>query len=162
MRHRTWVSATCLALLASCQALVLETEPSQEGEEIWKEKPHHVSVLPAMTVEASESASAFTLGVDYEYRASDFLGVGAVAEQAFEEIDSTTLLAVVDLHITPQFVIQTGPGIEIFDDTEEFAYRIGVLYEWELEGRTLSPQVHYDLTSGEDAWVFALALGFCF
>ena len=125
----------------------------------WRDGPHHLSVLLG-TTEADEESGP-TVGLDYEYRVSDFLGVGAVAEYAFDQIDSTTVLAAADLHVTPQFVIQTGPGVEFINGEEEFVYRIGILYEWERSGYTLSPQVHYDATSGEDAVVFGIALGLC-
>ncbi len=131
-----------------------------EGEHDWREEPHHLSLLVASTVEENESAPS--VGLDYEYRTSQFLGLGTVVERAFEEIDATTILAVADLHLTNQFIVQTGPGVEFVDGEEEFAFRIGVLYEFERGGYTISPQLHYDWTSGENAVVLGVAWGFGF
>ena len=124
---------------------------------------HHLSLLLAGTNVPTEDENAFTLGIDYEYRVNSLLGVGVVAEQAFGEIDATTLLAVADIHIWRGFAIQTGPGVEFLDD-ETFAIgRIGGLYEFELgDGFTVSPQLHYDISSGADAIVFGLAIGRAF
>ena len=73
-------------------------------------------------------------------------------------------LFVADLHVTNQFIVQTGPGVEFLHgpDEEEFVYRVGVLYEWEVNGYTVSPQVHYDWTEEEDTVLFGLAFGLCF
>ena len=132
----------------------------------WHSHPHHISLLVAGTDDDEETA--FTLGVDYEYRVSEFLGVGAVLEHAFEDIDATTLLAVADLHFWRGLIVQTGPGVERIDgdngdsDETELIYRLGTLYEFEVGPYTVSPQIHYDFSSGEDAVIFGLAFGFAF
>ena len=132
------------------------------GEE---EGPHHLSIIAGATIiDAQESESAFTLGLDYEYRVSDRLGLGVVVEHAFGPIESTTLLAVADIHLWKGLAIQTGPGVEFIDDKEEaFVLRLGALYEWELgDGFTVSPQVHYDFSDAEDAVVVAIGFGRAF
>lgn len=143
---------SAVVALAACLQSCATTWPE------WEDEPHHVSVLLAGTAEEQESAPS--IGLDYEYRASDVLGIGLVAEYAFEDIDATTLLAVADIHFTKELAIQTGPGVEFIESDEVFVYRIGVLYEMELRGGyTVSPQLHYDMTSGENALVFGLAFG---
>lgn len=121
------------------------------------ERPFHVSLLTGSTIEDEESA--VSLGLDFEVRLSPFLGVSAVVERAFGEIDGTLLLGAADLHITDQFIVQTGPGVDFVDGEVETAFRIGTLYELERGGYTISPQIHYDWTSGEDAIVVGVALG---
>ena len=157
MKKRLLLSSLLLAMgLQGSSCAVLE------GEEVmlWDEQPHHLSVLMASTFEDGEEAP--TLGVDYEYRVNDFLGVGGVAEYAFGDIEATTLLLVADLHLTNQFIVQTGPGVEFIDDEELAVYRVGVLYEFERDGFTVSPQLHYDITSDENAVILGIALGFAF
>lgn len=156
MNSTPWNCAalTCVTLLSSCESM------GDMGEHDWEEMPHHISVLVAETYEEKESAPS--IGLDYEYRYSDFLGVGAVLEGAFDDIDTTTVLAVADLHITNQFIVQTGPGMEFLSGQDELVYRLGTLYECEWGGYTVSPQVHYDWNSGEDAIVVGIALGFGF
>ncbi len=125
--------------------------------------PHHLSVVIGGTHIPDADETAFTLGLDYEYRLNRTLGLGVVAEQAFGPIDSTTLLAVADIHITEGLAIQTGPGVEFLDGESFFVTRIGAVYEVEVgEAFTLSPQVHYDISTGEDAIVFAFAIGRAF
>ena len=58
--------------------------------------PHHLSVLLADTRIDGEGDNS-TLGIDYEYRVSPVIGLGAVIEHAYGELDATTLLAVADI-----------------------------------------------------------------
>lgn len=124
--------------------------------------PHHLSVFNGATELVEGDHTAFTLGIDYEYRVTNFLGLGIVLERAFGSIDSTTVLGVADLHLWKGLIAQVGPGFEVVDDDTHAALRLGVLYELELEGGfTVSPQFHYDF-SHEDALVFGLAIGRAF
>jgi len=126
----------------------------------WRENPHHFSIMPSGTFE--EEDDAFSIGLDYEYRVSDFLGIGAVAEYAFQDIDATTIFAAADLHLTQQFIMQVGPGFEFVDGRTEPMFRAGLLYEIESRGFTISPQIHYDWNSGKDSLVIGAAFGVAF
>ncbi len=154
---KLWMVAACLALASAADAQEMD----------WKEHPHHLSVILAGTYDTEDYAP--TVGLDYEYRLGERLGVGLVIEHAFDEIDATTLLGVLDLHLWRGLAIQTGPGVEILDEDggsgteEEFTYRIGLLYEFEIGRRmTFSPQLHYDITTGENSLIFGGAIGFAF
>lgn len=152
-------------LLLGASVLAVSAAASAE-EPLWETHPNHFSVVLAATDDGPETA--FTVGGDYEHRVNGFLGIGGVVERAFGEIDATTLLAVADLHLWRGLAVQTGPGVELVDSRgeeraeEEFVYRIGALYEFEFGHATFSPQVHYDVTTGEDAVVFGGALGYYF
>jgi hypothetical protein len=141
--------------------IAMGAPPAWGEEPHWRDHPHHLSLVVAGTTDDEETA--FTLGVDYEYRLTQLLGLGAVVEYAFEDIDALTLLGVADVHVWRGLAIQTGPGVEfIGGESPEFVYRIGALYEFEIESFTLAPQVHYDATTGEDAVVYGISVGFSF
>jgi hypothetical protein len=124
--------------------------------------PHHLSVLLADT-HANGEGDNFTLGLDYEYRVNELLGVGTVVERAYGELDATTLLAVADIHFQNGLIVQVGPGLERKDHDNIFVTRLGVLYEFESENFTLSPQLHWDYHDGEvNTVVTGIALGFSF
>ena len=156
MRHRLLASAVLSLALAS--SVCAQEHPAP----IFVDQPHHFSVFLGSS--DNDHGTAFTLGLDYEYRATEFLGLGGIVEHAFEEIDATTALLVADLHLTHQFIVQTGPGVEFLheEDEAEFVYRVGVLYEWEFGGTTVSPQLHYDWAEEEQTVLFGLAFGLCF
>lgn len=124
---------------------------------------NHVSVLIGGTHIRDADETAFTIGLDYEHQVSEILGLGFVVEHAFADTQATTVLAVADVHVWQGLVIQTGPGVEFVDDEEYFVSRFGLLYEFELRDHfTLAPQVHYDVSEGEDAVVFGVAIGHSF
>ncbi len=150
------VLMTCLLVSVGSDPAIAEAD----GEAPWRARPHHLSLVLGGTV--NEEHTAFTVGVDYEYRVSALLGIGTVAEYALEDIDAGTFLAVADLHLWRGFGLQTGPGVEVTDEGDLFVYRIGLLYEFEVGRYTWSPQIHTDLTDEETSLVFGIALGFPF
>lgn len=159
-RFRSTSMGSCavgLGLLLCAASGVGCTTALEQGGESSIEHPFHVSVLAGSTIEEDESA--LSLGLDVEVRLSPFLGVSAVVERAFGDIDGTLVLGAADLHLTDHFIVQTGPGVDFVDGEVEAAFRIGTLYELERGGYTISPQIHYDWTSGEDAVVVGVALG---
>ena len=133
------------------------------AQEAQTERRHHLSAVIGGTHIPHEDETAFTLGIDYEYRLNKVLGLGFVAEHAFGPINSTTLLAVADIHVMGGLAIQTGPGVEFVNDESFFVTRLGALYELEVgENFTIAPQLHYDFSSHENAIVFAIAVGKAF
>jgi hypothetical protein len=148
-------AALLLAAMFAAPAAAQEAAP--EG------KPHHLSVVIGGTHIPHEDETAFTLGLDYEYRLNPTLGLGFVAEHAFGPVNSTTLLAVADIHLTERLALQAGPGMEFVHGETFFVARLGALYEFEIgENLTLAPQIHYDYSSHDDAIVFAIGIGKAF
>jgi hypothetical protein len=142
-----------LGTLATAPAAAQEMPAHQE-------RPHHLSLVLGGTHVPEAGHTGFTIGLDYEYRLNRNLGLGFIAEYAAGPVDATTFLAVADIHVAKGFALQTGPGVEIIDGETFFTVRFGALYEFELgEAFTLSPQLHYDLSAGEDGIIFAIALG---
>ena len=86
-----------------------------------------------------------------------------VAEYARGHLECWTYLLVADLHLTPAWIIQVGPGFEKKGTKEHTVLRLGTLYEFHIGQVTLSPQLHYDyLPDYEDAVVAAVGIGFSF
>lgn len=123
---------------------------------------HHLSVLVANT-HASGEGNSPTIGLDYEYRVNKLLGVGAILERADGKLNATTLLAVADIHFWNGLIMQVGPGFERSNHDSIFVTRLGVLYEFEVENFTISPQLHWDYHDGEPNTIVAgAAFGFSF
>ncbi|MEM7701299.1 MAG: hypothetical protein AAF251_05120 [Pseudomonadota bacterium] len=140
--------------------LVLCSPASANGHDDESREPNHVSVLIGGTHVNDGDETAFTLGLDYEHRVTELLGLGFVIEHAFLEREATSILAVADIHVWRGFVIQVGPGVEFVGNEEYLLGRFGTLYELELGDHfTISPQIHYDFSEGEDAIVLGLAIG---
>jgi len=133
---------------------------AEQGPHIKKgHSPHHLSIINGGTTILEDGRTAYTVGIDYEYRYSDLLGFGFVAEQAVGNVDAFTFLAVADIHIWKGLAIQVGPGLEFTEEEDGLVFRSGVLYEFEFfDHWTLSPQAHFDFAH-EDSFVFGIAIG---
>lgn len=158
-----WLSA-----LALCSASTI-TLGEEHGHETpaWQEYgSHHLSIILGGT-HISGEGTAETVGLDYEYRISDYLGLGAVIEHAAGDVNANTTLAVVDLHpFHNPFIVQLGVGVEARNGEEEgdvFVARAGMLYEFERGRYTLSPQLHWDFHDRHhNAIVAGIAFGVAF
>lgn len=153
-------------LLASAGSLADEHHTSHETLSWQEYGPHHLSLILGGT-EVSDEGTAETIGIDYEYRLNDYVGIGAVFEHAAGEINANTSLAVTDLHpFHNGFIVQLGLGIETRTSEELddiLVARAGMLYEFEYGRYTLSPQLHWDYHDEHpNAIVFAIAFGAAF
>lgn len=151
-----------LHLLLLTSILLAPGMAYSEGGHHLSHAPFHISSLIADTrIHGDDNYQ--TLGIDIEYRISQLTGLGFVFEHAFGELDATTVLAVADIHIRNDFILQIGPGYEWVDDETVFVSRVGFIYEYTFGGFTVAPQLHWDWHDGhEDAVVAGIALGFGF
>lgn len=143
------------ALLFSSAAYAEEAGSSEA------EPKNHVSFFAGDTiVPKDENANGFTLGLDYERRVTDLIGVGVLAEHAMGEVDATSVFGTLNFHIWRGFVLQTGGGIEVANDGETNGVgRVGMIYEIELgNGFTVAPESHMDF-SKDNSLVFGLSVG---
>lgn len=128
-----------------------------------EETPHHLSLLLGITGFASSGGTGLTFGVDYEYALTPSAGLGVVLERADGDIEATSLFAVADIHLTEQWVLQVGPGIEWGEEEDVGAFRLGGYFEMEVHEWTLSTTLAYDIADGEDdTYVLGVLLGFKF
>lgn len=127
------------------------------------EAPHHLSIFIGDTHVIDENEDGYTIGIDYEYRVNEVLGIGTVIEHAAQDIKANTILAVADIHTPIGLIFQIGPGYEFGEDENNPLFRFGGLYEFEYESYTISPQVHFDMVKDEDnSLVFGFAIGRAF
>ncbi len=142
-----------LGLAAPAGAAASEGEVHGDGHR------HHVSLLIGGTTVPEADHTGVTYGIDYEYVLTHRFGVGVIVERAEGEIDATSVFAVTDIHLTPAFVLQLGPGVE-FEGGEEIAVgRFGAYYEFDIGPITVAPTVSYDLSEKNDAVIYGILLG---
>ncbi|MEO1045787.1 MAG: hypothetical protein AAFX04_10140 [Pseudomonadota bacterium] len=147
------LSALACAALPQ-MALAQTTESAEE-----RETRHHLSLILGATTLVEDGETAITYGVDYEYELSERLGIGFVAERAEGAVDATTLLAVMDIHLQPGFVLQIGPGVEWAEGETFFIARTGLLYEIDIGDWVIAPTVSYDFSEGPDAVIYGVTVG---
>ena len=140
----------------------IHSSKAAEENHVSPHGPYHLSTVLADTHVDGEGNNA-TVGIDFEYRMSQLLGIGTVVEYAWGDLDATTVLAVADIHLHEGWVMQAGPGLERREGEDVVVSRIGLLHEFEWENFTLSPQLHWDYHRDEEnAVVAGFALGFSF
>ena len=127
------------------------------------ESPHHLSLLLGATELVDEDEVGFTYGIDYEYALDETLGLGFVIERAEGDVETTSLFAVADIHLSRHLVLQVGPGFEWGEAEAVGAFRVGGYYEWELDEMTFATTLSYDIADGEDdSIVLGILVGFRF
>ena len=134
-------------------------------ENIWgqeeKESPKGKSDISLFLGGTSNSdATAFTIGLDYQYRLSRVFGVGAILDHAAGEISSTLVAPALFLHVK-QLSFTVAPAAEFSDDGTAFVFRVGAEYEFEISKFTIFPAIFYDTErGGEPALVYGLSFGY--
>jgi hypothetical protein len=83
---------------------------AQEAEE---ESKNAVSIFLGGT--SNEDATAFTLGVDYQYRINRIVGVGALIDYAMGDIQSLLIAPAVYLH-AGHFEVTVAPAAEFSEE----------------------------------------------
>ena len=148
------------SLLLICASLLfpMVSSASEEGQE----HRHHLSVFIGAT--HAEGADEPTVGVDYEYRLTPKVGVGALVDHAGGDLDSTIVAGVLFFHPHEGLMLLAAAGNENTDHGDEFISRAGIGYEFELhEGWTLTPQLNFDFVKDEETKeVYGIGIGKAF
>ena len=139
--------------------LLPETLLGQEAHEE-KERKNEISLFLGAT--SSTDATAFTIGLDYQYRISRVFGVGAIFDHATGEINSILVAPALFLHVK-RFSFIVAPGVEFSDENTEFVSRVGVGYVIEISRFSISPALFFDTERDENpSLVYGVSLGFEF
>lgn len=128
-----------------------------------------------------ESDTGVSVGMEYERRISDKVGVGLMAEWGQKKLSRTAMIVLpVSFHFWRGMRVLVGPGFEFADaesgsDGEdageeheehdnEWAVRLGLSYEFELGGGwTLAPEFYADLIGSDKmSLVFGASVGHSF
>lgn len=137
-----------------------------ESEEL--EYRSKIFLFGGVTQEESEIDGS--LGLGYEYRFTELIGIAGMAEFTGGEVERKMAFGLgVTVHPFAGLYFLIGPGFEIVDrkhegDEEFFIFRLGVGYDFELTPRwSLAPEFNVDFVSGGDnALVYGLVLGYAF
>lgn len=106
--------------------------------------------------------SGFTVGLEYEYRASQAIGVGGLIDHASGDFDSTLLAGAFFFHFGHHWVALVAPGME-FNEDDELALRVGFAYEFKVAKRfNVAPAFNIDFVDGEERLVYGVNLGWGF
>jgi hypothetical protein len=130
---------------------------SQEKDAESDDKGSELSVFAGGI--SSTEATAFAIGLDYQYRFNKVVGIGALVDYSTGDFNSVLTGVALFLHAGDvEFTL--APGVEFSEDVD-LAFRFGIAYEFELKKVSISPSVFYDTVRNEKpAWVYGLSFGF--
>ncbi|HUV64998.1 MAG TPA: hypothetical protein VMW24_13955 [Sedimentisphaerales bacterium] len=157
------VSAVCLAITAP------RLFASEQTHEIHQDSGHyHLNMLEVFLGNTHEDAhheseDGFTIGFTYERRFSELLGMGGFYEYAAGDFDKWSVGVPLFIHPYEGFRFALAPGLEHRHGDDEFLFRAGVGYEFELSERWIvMPEFNVDFVDGDESLVFGLTLGYGF
>ena len=109
------------------------------------------------------SEDGFAVGLTYERRFSKLLGVGGFCEYAFGDFDSWAIGVPLFIHPHKGWRFAIAPGMEHRDSDNEFLFRTGVAYEFELSERwAMIPEFNVDFVDGDESYAVGVSFGFGF
>lgn len=140
-----------------------ETPPEETpGIEVEAEHLNRLGLFLGATTKGSHTG--FTLGLEYERRLSDVVGLGIVTEWSPDGRELVVALPTLFVHPVGDLAVSISPGVAFEDGHTHALIRFGIGWEFELShGWSIGPVVSYDLTEGtDDAVVYGLLLGYSF
>ncbi len=170
------ISLLCVVLLFVGNVVKAEEHGKHDKHSFHK---HHVAIFNGLTTNYDHNSTDYSLGIDYEYRFSNLLGAGVLAECVFSEPEE--YIAGVSLFVHPckgfklilaPLLINTeehgaaaahGDSHAKHDDKSvtDFAFRIETSYSFHFHNMSVEPTVGYDFGSTE-ALVYGVMIGFGF
>jgi hypothetical protein len=108
----------------------------------------------------TETEDSAVVGVEYEYRFSNLVGVGAVLEtapQAHHGEGESVGLLVVHLHPIGDLRLTAGAGKERAAGHSETLYRVGAGYDFSITKRfAIGPTANVDYIDSDKVYVYGL------
>ena len=120
--------------------------------------PHHASLFLGNT-NNDKDQNAFTVGLEYEYRVSSPVGLGALIDYAGGSIETTIIAAGPVFHFWRELKVIAMPGVDLHDGHEEFVTRVGALYDFHVGAWSISPTLHVDVLELKENIIFGLGFG---
>ncbi|MHC4666625.1 MAG: hypothetical protein ACYS9T_11840 [Planctomycetota bacterium] len=162
---RKIVLVTALCLLVMAGPVPAAEQPEGEHEQARHYHLNMAEVFIGGTYEdgGEGSEDGFTVGFTYERRLNELLGVGGFYEYAAGDFDKWSIGAPLFIHPHEGWRFALAPGMEHRDSDDEFLFRTGVGYEFEMSERwVMMPEFNVDFVDGEEAYVFGVSFGFGF
>jgi hypothetical protein len=104
----------------------------------------------------------FTLGLDYEYRLSRWLGLGGMVDFVGSGDREYVVGIPVFLHATKRLTFELAAGLERSDGSSNALVRLGAMYGIPLGPVELVPTVALDFVDGDTVYVFGAAFAWDF
>ena len=162
-----------LGYLLICETLIfaqhLDKNPNPEAHDHLSK--HHLALFNGATTNFDHNSTAYTLGVDYEFRISQLLGIGIFGEYIFSE--PKEILGGISVYVHPAnglkiiaapVLIYSEGSHDIGHESESethFACRLGAGYDFHVWIFSIGPAINYDIGKS-NAINYGVSLGYGF
>ena len=112
-----------------------------------------------------DGEDGFSVGLSYEYRLNQLLGIGGIVEYTGGDFKEWVLAVPFLLHPYKGWRFLVAPGVAIPNnvDDDEFIFRVGAAYEFEIgEKWAISPEFNVDFVDNSEVLVYGLSFGYKF
>jgi len=149
-------------VLFLCMSCAYATGYAAEGEasEHGDESKNEVAVFLGLTHEGRRDNSV-AVGVEYERRLNETLGIGALAEFTAGDADFWVFVAPLTIH-SDRWKFLLAPGFEYVDGHTKQLFRLGTGYEFETAGMKITPGLNVDFVDGDAVIIGGVSFGFGF
>jgi hypothetical protein len=129
---------------------------------------NHLALFLGASSNLEHSHTAFTLGLDYEYRFAEKFGTGLLAEYIFEDQAEVLLGVPIVWHPVQNLKIMAAPLVAfsilkvIPDGTQlhlELGLRLGTAYDFHFKNNSIGPAINLDFIDGNTVLVYGLNFG---
>ncbi len=152
-----FVSVFCLIVMAG-------SVRGQSDGNLEQYSDYHINTVELfLGGSAGGGDSGFTMGVTYECRLSELIGVGCFYEYSMGDMDKWIIGVPLFFHPHEGWRFVVAPGLQHKSGDTDFLLRGGVGYEFELaESWILVPQFNLDFSDGDTICVAGASIGYRF
>jgi hypothetical protein len=143
--------------------LPLQALAAEEEHEEHKESHYHLNHIGLfLGVTHEEGEDEFTIGLDYEYRFSQYFGLGLLGEYVGEDAREGVGMGLLFIHPYKGFRFVAGAGVKPKAEETKFIWRLGIGYRFPIGNWTIAPEFNADFTEGRVVEVYGVSIGYGF
>ena len=160
MQKCTMIGLMMVLLVLLVPVMIPAQEAGHGSKEKGLENRHGIELFIGNTHLKGEDG--FTGGLSYEYRLNKLFGIGGIVEYAGGDFKAWTLAVPFFLHPYKGWRFLVAPGVAILnnDEDDEFIFRVGAAYEFEIgEKWAITPEFNVDFVDNNEALIFGLSFG---
>jgi hypothetical protein len=163
-------AALCLFIVVFCTARISWTQETHHSEHQPSEHAehseehlhrHHIAGFFGGT--HAEHETAFTVGADYTYQFSRWVGLGALIDYAGGHLGERIVAGLVVIYPVRSLAVTLAAGqdhrVEHGDVDNAFVVRVGATYLFDAGRFSIGPTYYLDTTNGETLHVFGITIG---
>jgi hypothetical protein len=129
--------------------------------------PHYLAIFagPGVEEKKDHEENTYAVGLEYEYRINESIGLGVVYETLGKDtVRNEALVIPFSVHLGKGWRLFAGPGYEWHDRKEKLLFRVGAGYGFHLGGQwSITPEAYIDfIENGDRTWIAGLAVGYHF